>query len=101
VFDDLGELRFFEDTWTDSEPEQDAPLEPPEGLFQPIRGFGKVWRESEWVRDNLGWATQAEYGHEVTFQPGAYESLQELSYLSLPDSTILQLNGSIWRPISN
>ena len=27
---------------------------------QPIRGFGKVWRDHEGLRDKLGWATAKE-----------------------------------------
>lgn len=56
------------DSWTDTfkegQPESDPALVPPEGLLQPIRGFGKVWREQSSggvpVRDRLGWATGPE-----------------------------------------
>lgn len=101
TFLNSGEVRFFEDTWTEKDPERDPNLEPPQGLFQPIRGFGKVWRQSAWVRDNIGWAVEGEYGYAITFQPGAYESLEEILYLSLPDTTILRLNGFNWRSLSN
>jgi hypothetical protein len=33
---------------------------PPNGLVEPILGFGKVWREMPGVRDALGWATAGE-----------------------------------------
>ncbi|TET51453.1 MAG: hypothetical protein E3J64_06800, partial [Anaerolineales bacterium] len=46
----------YPDTWTDAEPESDPNLVPPAGLYQPTRGFGKVWRETSAVRDALGWA---------------------------------------------
>jgi hypothetical protein len=35
---------------------------PPTGLFEPVRGFGKVWRMEPGVRDRLGWATGQELG---------------------------------------
>jgi hypothetical protein len=97
VFHNSGELRFFEDTWTDNEPEHDSEPDPPEGMNEPVRGFGKVWRESDWVRESLGWAIDAEFGYEVTFQSGANESLQDTSYLTHPDSTIIQLNSFSWQ----
>jgi len=41
---------------------------PATGLYQPIRGFGKLWREDQEIRDLLGWATDSEYGHVTTYQ---------------------------------
>ncbi|MGD2103817.1 MAG: hypothetical protein PVJ55_01720 [Anaerolineae bacterium] len=61
----------YEDTWTPDRPDRDPDVTPPAGRFQPIRGFGKVWREHEGVRRSLGWATAAgtEFG-------GAWQSLE-------------------------
>ena len=38
--------------------------QPPKGLVEPVRGFGKVWREGTGarVRERLGWATATEKG---------------------------------------
>jgi hypothetical protein len=36
--------------------------QPPAGRFEPVRGFGKVWREQPGVRDRLGWAINNESG---------------------------------------
>jgi hypothetical protein len=58
-----GEWLTFDDTWQSaSEPAFDPTLTPPAGLLQPVRGFGKVWRESltEAQRQALGWATYIE-----------------------------------------
>ena len=41
----------FQDTYDDDEPESDTSLEPPTGLMQPIRGFGKLWRENQEIQD--------------------------------------------------
>jgi len=38
----------------------------PSGLFEPIRGFGKVWRASADVRGGLGWASTTESGTTAT-----------------------------------
>ena len=46
---------------------------PPAGLVEPVRGFGKVWRENPAVRQALGWATAPENGEQaqvVRFERG-------------------------------
>jgi hypothetical protein len=67
-----GEWGVFEDTFTDGEPETDPSLVPPEGFFQPERGFGKLWRGNPEVRDRLGWAVTPEFGYvsDYFYQPG-------------------------------
>ena len=48
--------------------------EPPPSLYEPISGFGLVWRgEVEWpyeedVRERLGWATVPESGYDTAYQ---------------------------------
>ncbi|HEC21370.1 MAG TPA: hypothetical protein ENI95_00475 [Chloroflexi bacterium] len=49
-----------DDTFQEGEPESDPALVPPDGLIQPIRGFGKVWRNNAFIREALGWATTPE-----------------------------------------
>jgi hypothetical protein len=66
LFSDKAFLQFV-DTWTSAEPEWDTTIVPPAGLYQPKRGFGKVWREGDVppaskVRDKLSWATTEELG---------------------------------------
>lgn len=41
---------------------------PPEGLQEPVRGFGKVWRTFEVTRTSLGWALADEAGVTVVAQ---------------------------------
>jgi hypothetical protein len=57
-----GAWQRFADTWSAAEAEGDPALAPPDGLYQPVRGFGKVWREQPEVREALGWATSPELG---------------------------------------
>ncbi|NLX08568.1 MAG: hypothetical protein GXY36_02830 [Chloroflexi bacterium] len=67
-----GDWFCYPDTFQDGEPELDPALVPPEGQFQPRRGFGKVWRETPGLREGLGWAVTEELqvGSRYTYQPG-------------------------------
>jgi hypothetical protein len=62
----------FKDTFKEGDIEFDPKIVPPEGLLQPVRGFGKLWRENPEVREALGWARQTEIGHvsNYQYQPG-------------------------------
>ena len=69
VFFDDGTYQPFEDTWREGQPVNGG-LTPPQGRFEPIRGFGKVWREGTGarVRERLGWGTAPEKGAEGAYQ---------------------------------
>lgn len=75
-----GRWLSFEDAFQDGMPERDPSLVPPPGLYQPVRGFGLVWRTlSDYayggsLRELLGWATAPEQGYtaHVEYQPGGY-----------------------------
>jgi hypothetical protein len=56
------------DAWTETQPVSDPTLAPPAGLVQPVRGFGKVWREEPGVRERLGWGLANEQGTEAFVQ---------------------------------
>jgi hypothetical protein len=58
----------FIDAWTPDEPDSDPTIVPPNGRFQPIRGFGKVWRTHSDVRQKLGWALGQEQGFDAVYQ---------------------------------
>jgi hypothetical protein len=62
-----GTWQVFEDTWNEGEPELDASIRPPDGMHQPIRGFGELWRQNDDVRLRLGWALDPEIGHRTTY----------------------------------
>jgi hypothetical protein len=65
LFND-GTLQRFQDTYRDGDPEPTVTPAPPPGMFAPVRGFGKVWREGTGarVRERLGWATARETGSQ-------------------------------------
>lgn len=84
VFDSNGQggtwLVFVDDWNSEREPELDPDLVPPrDGLFQPLRGFGKVWREklSDLQREALGWGTLAELGFVTDYQYDAGGSVND------------------------
>jgi hypothetical protein len=58
----------FVDTWREGDPVS-GKAKPPAGLYEPIRGFGKLWRENQQVHDTLGWATAPEQGDTGVEQP--------------------------------
>lgn len=61
---------FMGDTWRqDIDPAFDSTIQPPADLFQPVRGFGKIWREQPAIREALGWATAEEQGFSAIIQP--------------------------------
>lgn len=63
-----GRWTLHNDDWVDGMPETDPEIVPPEDRVQPIRGFGKLWRENTAIRDALGWALDTEFGHWTTYQ---------------------------------
>jgi hypothetical protein len=94
-----GTYQRFVDTFRDGDPESDPSIVPPEGLYQPIRGFGKVWREGTGaqVRERLGWATEPEQGGD-----GAWQSFERgLMFWIGPVDRIFVIYGYdlSWNPI--
>lgn len=66
VIYDNGRWVQYADTFVDGVDPNSGNETPPAGLFEPIRGFGKVWRGNADVRGGLGWATGTETGTTIT-----------------------------------
>jgi photosystem II stability/assembly factor-like uncharacterized protein len=68
VLHEDGTWASYEDTWT---PDQgDLNLSPPQGLYAPVRGFGRVWvLELEGPPSTIGWGTAPERGYAMVAQP--------------------------------
>jgi hypothetical protein len=79
----------FADMWQAGEPESDPELAPPPALYQPVRGFGKVWREEAGVRERLGWALAPETGFTTT--------VQRTSYSKYNQTYLRALAGGVWK----
>ncbi len=58
--------QIINDVWHPGMPESGGET-PPRGLFEPIRGFGKIWREFPQIRQALGWATAPESADQGVF----------------------------------
>lgn len=65
---DQDTCQIFLDTWTPDEPESIPEIIPPEGLYQPTRGFGLIWRGNVEVREALGWALAPEQSFDTMHQ---------------------------------
>jgi hypothetical protein len=101
VFYADGKYEQYEDTWTDAEPESDPAIVPPAGLHQPVRGFGKIWRENPGVRDRLGWATAPEQGFDTQWQQQIRESIPSVAFVRTLDGQVIQIHGWGWKSGGN
>ena len=75
--DNEGIWSVYEDTFVEGEPEIDPEIVPPEELYQPERGFGKLWRENPEVREAIGWALEPELGHTTQYEYHAGGSVSD------------------------
>jgi len=64
-----GTFYFFADTWTDGDPTAVPVGTPPPGLYQPVRGFGKIWTAYPGLEQALGWATDQEAQVQAAWEP--------------------------------
>ncbi len=90
LFDDEAYLdwKTFTDVWNEGDPESDPSIMPPAGLYQPVRGFGLVWREEAGVRDRLGWAVDTEAGYPT--------AIQRTSRFKYNVTYVKALDGGVW-----
>ncbi len=90
LFDDSGLIawRAYVDEWQEGDPASDPSIVAPTGLYQPVRGFGRIWREIPDVRDRLGWAVGAEASYPTT--------IQRTSRFKYNDTYISALDGGVW-----
>ncbi len=65
VIYDSGRWTQYPDTFVEGIDPVSGGETPPGGLFEPIRGFGKIWRGNVDVRSGLGWAVNTESGTTI------------------------------------
>lgn len=90
-----GEWLRYTDTFDEAvDIEASDEIEPPEGFYQPRRGFGKLWRQNPDVRDALGWGITPEFGYisEYRYQTD-HETAEGDSAEVLGRYEVLSLNG--------
>ena len=93
-----GAYERFDDTFDENVDPESGGETPPAGLLEPIRGFGKVWRENPGVRSALGWATAPEAGG-----PGRFQIMEngEIIWLSETGQTyVFRHDNSHWYEFS-
>lgn len=78
----------YMDVWEVGDPLDDPTIHPPTGLYQPVRGFGLIWREMPDVRSRLGWAIDLETAFTTVYQTTARYKYNE-TYLQA-------LDGGVW-----
>jgi hypothetical protein len=76
--------------WYEGEPASGGETPPP-GLYEPIRGFGKLWHSDPHIRNTLGWGAAPEspdQGIVQTFNSDAlmlYRSGADRVFILYPD----------------
>ena len=68
VFYSDGTFNQFEDTFDPFVDPESGGETPPEGLLEPVRGFGKVWRSFDLVHSMLAWAMAVETAESLVSQ---------------------------------
>lgn len=103
VFHDTGNLQDFVDIWVTGMPEEDPSITPPAGLYEPVRGFGLIWRDEPGVRQSLGWATEPEYALSFDMQcskPDPAKPSAAFCLIGLPDGRIVRAGLMSWSEAS-
>lgn len=98
IFSD-GTFQRFNDTWRDGIDPVSVGLNPPDGRSEPIRGFGKVWRETAGMSEAMGWATGQEIGgsgYVLSFERG------EMIYVPQTGQTYVLVAGApgLWTSVA-
>lgn len=74
---------------------------PPPGTFEPVSGFGLIWRGevpgSEGVRDQIGWALEPEFNYTAIQQCEVKVGDVQKCFLSLPNGALVEFSGSSWK----
>jgi hypothetical protein len=82
-------------------PQADPNIVPPQGMYQPVLGFGKFWRGLvpgyEWVRERLGWATAPEVGYSALLQCNTAGGPAARCYFTGPRDEVLVMTRGIDR----
>jgi len=86
-----GTYQRYNDTFVDGVDPSSSGAVAPEGRLEPVRGFGKVWRDIPGVRDTLGWATSGESGGSMQIQ--LFER-GEMVFVSQSGQTYILLTGA-------
>ncbi len=87
VLSNDGQVRVVKDRWLGEM--ITFPDPPPAGMFQPMRGFGRVWVDNPAIRAAIGWSVSFEQGYTMTYQWSS--DYTPRLYLNWPDGTVIYL----------
>ena len=97
-------LERFDDAFKDGMPESDPNIKAPEGKYQPVRGFGSVWRQNASVMNRLGWAVDRERGYSACFGYAFGGRSTMRSYVSTPSGELVEFETNTipvgWRVLT-
>jgi hypothetical protein len=88
--------KMYADTWVSNTPEPMPAATPPEGKYQPVRGFGQVWQDHPDVRERLGWALAPEQPFTGAYQRAwrpYYGTAGAAAFLRTADNQTVVLAG--------
>lgn len=85
-----GDWYVYEDFFEEGDLELDPDIIPPnDDLKQPIRGFGRLWRDNLKVRELLGWATSDEFGFVTRYEYHPALAQVDDQFVSAPGEHVL------------
>ncbi len=96
-----GTWECYIDTFVDGMPERDPSLDPEPGTLpdtefrgavaaQPVRGFGAIWRESDELREAIGWAIVPETLHTTLYRYDAGGDIVQGEYEAEPGTYTIE-----------
>lgn len=92
----VGIWQVYEDKFKEGDPESDPNLVPPEGLTQPVRGFGMIWRGNPEIRDGLGWGVDTEFGFVSNYEYQPAGDVAEGQFIAAPGYHFLRSQYGDW-----
>jgi len=92
----FGIWQVYEDQFQEGGVEFDPNIVPPEGLYQPVRGFGLIWRGNPEVRDGMGWGTDTELGYVTNYEYEPAGEMVDGEYIAAPGYHFLRSLYGQW-----
>lgn len=92
----VGVWQVYEDRFKEGDVEFDPQIVPPTGLYQPVRGFGTIWRGNPEVRDGLGWGVETELGFVTNYEYQPSGDVVEGEFIPAPGYHFLRSVYGEW-----
>ncbi len=94
-----GDWFVYEDLFQEGDLESDPGILPPnDALQQPVRGFGRLWRDNSDVREMLGWATTDEFGFVTSYEYHPTLRFEDGRFVAAPGEHVMHsLYGEVFR----